>query len=427
MRWFDTDTNAGDARREQVLRIGVVVGLLGLFVGLGLSTIHRAGLGDKERTDFTVYHAAGQAVLDGTPLYEAKNVRGWYYMYLPIFAVLMVPLAVLPKVVAAGVFYLLSVAALLHLTATSARLATTGRTRAPPAFWVGVAALLLAGWPWMSGLTRGQASVMLSWLTVLSVAAFVRGGAAGRWGGAVALSLATLIRVFPGLLGLWLLLRGQWKSAIACAVAGLVLLMVVPSLVFGPRGNVALLGQWYATVAAPTGDAAAEDNERYGQMMNPRIRKNQSVQAVLVRWVAPREEPGEADPRETLARRIATGVNVVLMATTLGACVVAGRRRPGDTSVAVTQASAICLLMLFVPPVSWAHNYSLMILPLALAVARGRGDGPAARGYRLAVIAWAVGFAACFTKAGYGGGGFLIGALFVWGAITLDLLRTPAR
>src|SRR5688500_15030546 len=159
--WPLTAETAIPARVRRIILIAFAL----LFIGVGWSTVYRAGLGDRERTDFTVYHAAGRAIIEGRPLYEAQNVRGWLYMYLPVFAVLMVPLAVLPKTLAAGVFYLLSLAALLHMTWISARMA---EARAGPSRWgvfaTAVAILLLTGWPWMSGLTRGQASVILSWL-----------------------------------------------------------------------------------------------------------------------------------------------------------------------------------------------------------------------------------------------------------------------
>ena len=282
----------------------------------------------------------------------------------------------------------------------------------------------------MSGLTRGQASILLSWLTTLSVALFLQSRPAARWAGGFALALATLIRVFPGLLGFWLILRGKWRSVLACVVGGLTLFVIVPSLVFGPRGNTALVQQWVRTVALPNDDAAAENNPRYEQMLNPRIDKNQSVQATLIRWLAPREEAGGADRRETTARRAATAINALLLLATLAACVLAQRRSSGR-DVPLLQASAVLVLCLLVPPVSWVHNYSLMILPLAVAIVRSRGgarNAAAATLHRLAVVAWLAGFVACFTDLGYSGGGFLLGALCVWAALAFDLLTlTPPR
>src|SRR5690606_5323799 len=132
--------------REMI--VGVV--LTGLFIGVGASSVVRAAYLNKERSDFGVYHAAGRAVLEGTPLYEAVNSRGWYYMYLPPFALLMVPLALLPLPAAAGAFYLVSLAMLLHSVRVSVRLAEAraGPGRAGP-FWTGVITLCLIGWPWM--------------------------------------------------------------------------------------------------------------------------------------------------------------------------------------------------------------------------------------------------------------------------------------
>ena len=85
---------------------------------IGISTVYRAGphtFGGKpwgsrvHRTDFTVETAAGAAVLNGTDIYEAHNVRGWYYIYPPLYAIVMVPFALMSTFWAALAWYLLSV------------------------------------------------------------------------------------------------------------------------------------------------------------------------------------------------------------------------------------------------------------------------------------------------------------------------------
>src|SRR5579871_440554 len=105
------------------LRVAVAAAAIVFFLGLGVSTVFRAGpypVGGSEsagksltrwekrmgfsldksgrkvwgskvhRTDFTVYTAAGQAVRDHTDIYQAHNIRGWNYLYPPPFEVLMV-------------------------------------------------------------------------------------------------------------------------------------------------------------------------------------------------------------------------------------------------------------------------------------------------------------------------------------------------
>src|SRR5688572_25029981 len=48
------------------------------------------------KTDFTVYTIAGEAMFDGRDPYEVSNPRGWHYLYPPLFAIVVAPLAKLP-------------------------------------------------------------------------------------------------------------------------------------------------------------------------------------------------------------------------------------------------------------------------------------------------------------------------------------------
>src|SRR5262245_28661807 len=87
------------------------------IVVLGVHTAYRAGpydFGGKRwgssihHSDFTVYQLAGQAVVQGTDIYEVRNERGWAYVYPPAFAILMVPFAFMNVLTGAVVWYLLS-------------------------------------------------------------------------------------------------------------------------------------------------------------------------------------------------------------------------------------------------------------------------------------------------------------------------------
>ena len=43
-----------------------------MVISVGISTVYRAAWDDIQRTDYTVYTAAGQAVLDHTDIYAAR-------------------------------------------------------------------------------------------------------------------------------------------------------------------------------------------------------------------------------------------------------------------------------------------------------------------------------------------------------------------
>ena len=47
----------------------------------------------EHRTDFTVYTEAGAACFDGRDPYGVTNARGWGYLYPPLLAILVAPLA----------------------------------------------------------------------------------------------------------------------------------------------------------------------------------------------------------------------------------------------------------------------------------------------------------------------------------------------
>src|SRR5262245_59359793 len=63
------------------------------YVDIGPRGRIEPGRPDRHRTDFTVFTEAGAALFDGRNLYNVTNPRGWYYLYPPLFAILVAPLA----------------------------------------------------------------------------------------------------------------------------------------------------------------------------------------------------------------------------------------------------------------------------------------------------------------------------------------------
>ncbi len=64
------------------------------------------------RTDFTVYTNAGKAALEGVNPYSVTNARGWKYLYLPPFALLVSPLAFLSEGWQCVIWFWISIACL---------------------------------------------------------------------------------------------------------------------------------------------------------------------------------------------------------------------------------------------------------------------------------------------------------------------------
>ena len=104
MNYFSTIRTNLDTVPKKIL-----TGLLAvLILVMGFVTVHRAVFSKSQRSDVTVYIAAGQAVWNGTDIYKAQNARGWLYVYPPPFALVCALLALVPVWVSVLGWYLMA-------------------------------------------------------------------------------------------------------------------------------------------------------------------------------------------------------------------------------------------------------------------------------------------------------------------------------
>jgi hypothetical protein len=95
---------------KSAVRIVVLAGV----VTWGLTDVQRRARVDpdrieKHRTDFSVYTIAAKAFFEDGKPYEVTNPRGWHYIYPPLFAILVRPIADLRFEYQAFIWYLVSV------------------------------------------------------------------------------------------------------------------------------------------------------------------------------------------------------------------------------------------------------------------------------------------------------------------------------
>jgi hypothetical protein len=311
-----------------------------------VNTVYRAAIWPIQRTDFTVYQLAGQAVLDGADIYQVRNVRGWAYVYPPPFAILMTPFALLSVFWGALIWYLISVALIIWALVMCVR---TVRS----AFSVDghllilliVPIVLLLVW-FMSGLTRGQASVLLMWLVL---AAFCWHWEGHELRGGACLAGAVLLKVFPIVLLGYFVWRRKWKFLFATFATITVGGLILPGAVFGFKRNLAYWESWGRTIARP---ALANESERAQsglneQLLDPQKSRNQSLMAVLSRLTN---------------NSFAWGATVFVALAMAGAMWVVGRKTGEKYELLI--GSAVMTWMLLVPPVSETHYFILLLLPL---------------------------------------------------------------
>ncbi|MCX7887681.1 MAG: DUF2029 domain-containing protein, partial [Verrucomicrobiae bacterium] len=261
------------------------------------------------------------------------------------------------------------------------------------------AVVALLAWPIVSGLERGQTSPLIAWLVTVAVGCVLE---RAWWRGGAALAGAIVLKIFPALLVPFLAWKRQWRSVVAAGIWLAVLIFAVPSCVFGFEGNWKLLHQWWGAVARPANEPErALENRRFGQMINPRIDRNQSLQAVTIRWF------GEGCER--VARFAAMVVNLMLV---LVSCV-AMRCRAVQPRRLLPELCIVLVLMVVLAPVSWLHNFIVLLLPLAVAVGLGFGCGVKPMQVAVGAFAFAM-FAARVVPACYKYGCVLLATLLLW-------------
>ena len=332
----------------------------------------------RHRTDFTVYQYAARALEVGEDPYEARNPRGYRYVYPPLLAVLLMPIAAWEPPDAALVFFVLSAASLLYAVLALLRFRPV---RGGPA--LGRAALLVAAITCLGfahqGFQRGQITHVL---LALHVAA-----------------LLSLHRERYGLAGFWLALGGALRLTplLAAAAVGLGLLACArrrgfgPSLRFGGGLSIGLVLGFVLVPVVALGPARAKavsarwldvtssvyaENEALGEgyRINEWRFKNQAPRRVYGTWAgwcegAPfeRERPDLSLAGERIVNGAASGTTLALLLLSL----LSGfffLRDPGTTRYASVFA-ALTLLPVLMTRYTWPTHYLLALPAVALAAA----------------------------------------------------------
>ncbi len=289
------------------------------------------------------YLPAGSAVVtDPSQLYGEEVM----FVNIPIFAYLFTPLTWLPRRAASALMLLSGLASIPLAAALLARLTkATGANR-----WL-IWALCIASGPFINSVREGNTTHFVLLMLIAASFAFQnkRDGVAGMW-----LALAAGIKLPLLLIGLWLVARRLGKAT--AAYAGTIALIAGLSVL---RFGWDLHQRWYEQCVRPFS-------------LHPLGAFNvQSIDGMLVRFFTGTRHlhdwlPVEdMDPAFFFWKRALTAALVAAV----GVCLVrAGRpRRPEDR---VEELGIVLCAALILSPLSWAHYYLLLLLPIAWLVAR---------------------------------------------------------
>lgn len=328
-----------------------------------ITTNFHAAWGGVERTDYTVYTAAGQAILNHTDIYLAQNSRGWRYVYPPPFAILMVPLTHVSVAVGAFIWYVITVLAVGASSVMSASLLNMPALKQKHYLIYGVPLLslcvLLA-----SGAMRCQAS---PFMFCLMIASFYFHFNNKPMAAGFSLAAAAVIKVFPLTLALYFLLRRQWRELFATTAGLLVLGLLLPSLYWGWHFNVDQIVHWVGVVAHPAVMSNVDRvhaTDLYVQLLDTSKPRNQSLESLFLSVGLPAALTHAAVGLTALSMVVVMWLSAQHIQQRLMVRLPNGLPSLQEGML----CSAVVIWSLLITPIAETHYFGVLILPLTLMI-----------------------------------------------------------
>jgi len=320
--------------RHRYLIVGMAVLALAAAVGFGFKAA-------PKMPDFEVYWRAAGRALAGDALYRPEDGH-WLFKYLPVFAVVIAPIALLPIQVAKAVWFFATIAALVLLLHVSVLLLPRLQK---PRWWLLVATLVVMGKFYGHELTLGQSNLLLAASAAGALLAMKRQREALA---GVLLVVAIVLKPYAVVLLPWLLVRRK-PGSIASAAIGIMVVLLLPAVRYGVEPALRLHVDWWHTVVA-----SIEPN-----LLNA---DNVSWVAMYSRWFGP----------GALARWFAAGTMLA------AAAVVADvyRRRRSIAFPELLEGGLLLALTPFLSPQGWDYTV-LVATPAVMCLLNYEAELPA--------------------------------------------------
>jgi len=232
--------------------------------------------------DFEVYVKTASRAAHAEPLYRESDGH-FVFKYLPAFAVLSVPLVLVPEKAGEGIWFMSSVGLLVALLALAVRLPVERRK---PVRWLILVTVISFAKFYAHELVLGQVNLLFAVIAV-GVLLTLKSGREVAAGCLVV--LAIVVKPYAVLFVPWLVARRQLPS-IATSLGGLALVLLLPAVLYGWDGNIEQHRDWWRMVTETTAP-------------NLSVHDNVSLAAMYFRWVGP----------GVLSARLALGTAGVLL------------------------------------------------------------------------------------------------------------------
>jgi glycosyl transferase family 87 len=276
----------------------------------------------RKMPDFEVYWTAGSRAMAAEPLYRAADGH-YQFKYLPAFAIIAAPLALLPLNAAKAFWFVSSAVLMLVLLGLSVK--TLREPRRPAVLLLVLTFLAMAKF-YAHELVLGQVNLLFAVLVVLAVVEMRR---RREWTAGLLIALAIVVKPYAALFVPWLAVRPN-RRAFTAVIAGLVAALAIPAAMYGWTGNLQLLNEWWHAVSSSTSPNLTNQD-------------NVSIAAMFTKWLGP----------QPAASTLSLLLGFVLLALT--AVVVAARRGIRDPDP--LEASLLLMLIPLLSPQGWDYVF----------------------------------------------------------------------
>ena len=392
-----------DLRQHRIIFLALLVAL----VIWGATDVRQRGIvdplrPDRHKTDFTVYTEAGAAFFDGRDPYQVTNIRGWGYIYPPLFAMLVSPLHALGPRSQVLVFYAFSCVLAFGCYFEGRKLAASVWRRAfeqgfvPGSCTTGDWLATACAWslPALNCLQRGQVGLLKLYPLLIGFRWAVFGSTAWqRVLGGVVLAFPVVLKLTP-LLPIACLIAmlavfcwrmrahteplARWSQMTGGVILGSLLFwLLIPAAMVGWDANVHHLESWYVKVVMKAPDVRGDDFG--GDVTSPRNQSFANAAYRMGNWLAYIGGYGPYDrmidtadeavgqmPMDSAAANHAVLLVRLICLGWLGLAVLKLGWR-GDPLSIITVYALACAATLVVSPVSRGH-YFVLLGPICLAV-----------------------------------------------------------
>lgn len=380
-------SNVDSSSRRMAVRSCFAVLVVCILVG-GVYFARQSGTNaEVYGNDFNVYYHAAREVLAGRDPYRSSLGAWTPYLYPPLLAELLVPLAILPLQIAAYLWFLISTASMLSAAWMSARMSASlcapltsergaeyaaangerGGRRLSLQAAIAAGAILVVLRFVLDTLNLGQVNTVVAGLAVAHIYFYARDKKALS---ALALVLAVSIKLTPAVFLIYHVAKMRLKFAAVCFA----LLAGVTAVSFLP-----LEGRGVDAFRI-----FANRTLRNEQGYNLADTGNQSLRGAIARLAA----FANAGDSGTESRNPAEVLTLVTAAVLLAAAALAARRAQSELAAGAPFFCCVVLLS----PLSWKAHFVILVLPVASLLSLLFRPATAAGARRLALGTLATSF-----------------------------------